>query len=93
MVGKRVAFWCRGLLAAATLGTAAPAIAQSNDAERTIRTDQPGPTIDPNIYGQFVEHLGRSVYEGYGSARMRRPPTPAVSATTSSPRFARSGCR
>ncbi|KQM30919.1 hypothetical protein [Sphingomonas sp. Leaf10] len=64
MVGKRVAFWCRGLLAAATLGTAAPAIAQSNDAELTVRTDRPGSTIDPDIYGQFVEHLGRGVYEG-----------------------------
>ncbi|WP_206606284.1 alpha-N-arabinofuranosidase [Steroidobacter cummioxidans] len=30
----------------------------------TIRADAPGVTIDPNIYGQFVEHLGRGVYEG-----------------------------
>ena len=25
---------------------------------------QPGATIDANIYGQFMEHLGRNVYEG-----------------------------
>jgi alpha-N-arabinofuranosidase len=38
--------------------------AQSFDARITIRADQPGPAINPNIYGQFVEHLGRGVYEG-----------------------------
>jgi hypothetical protein len=30
----------------------------------TIRADQPGAVIDPNMYGQFMEHLGRNVYEG-----------------------------
>jgi alpha-N-arabinofuranosidase len=30
----------------------------------TIRADQPGAKIDANIYGQFMEHLGRNVYEG-----------------------------
>lgn len=30
----------------------------------TIQADQPGHTIDPNIYGQFTEHLGRCIYEG-----------------------------
>ncbi len=29
-----------------------------------IHADQPGATIDRNIYGQFSEHLGRCVYEG-----------------------------
>jgi len=33
-------------------------------AQLTIRADQPGPTIDANLYGQFMEHLGRNVYEG-----------------------------
>jgi alpha-N-arabinofuranosidase len=33
-------------------------------AELTIRADQPGAKIDANIYGQFMEHLGRNVYEG-----------------------------
>jgi alpha-N-arabinofuranosidase len=32
--------------------------------ELTIRADQPGAKIDANIYGQFMEHLGRNVYEG-----------------------------
>ena len=31
-----------------------------------IRTDQPGATIDPNIYGHFAEHLGRCIYGGFG---------------------------
>jgi alpha-L-arabinofuranosidase len=30
----------------------------------TIRADTPGAKIDANIYGQFMEHLGRNVYEG-----------------------------
>ena len=38
--------------------------AESVDARITILADQPGAVIDPNIYGQFVEHLGRGVYEG-----------------------------
>jgi len=29
-----------------------------------VRTDTPGPVINRNIYGHFVEHLGRGVYEG-----------------------------
>jgi alpha-N-arabinofuranosidase len=29
-----------------------------------IEADRPGAVINPNIYGQFVEHLGRGVYEG-----------------------------
>ena len=30
----------------------------------TIRADAPGPVINPNIYGQFAEHLGAGIYEG-----------------------------
>jgi alpha-N-arabinofuranosidase len=30
----------------------------------TLRADQPGPVINPNVYGQFAEHLGAGIYEG-----------------------------
>src|SRR5688572_15271736 len=30
----------------------------------TIRADQPGSVINPNVYGQFAEHLGAGIYEG-----------------------------
>lgn len=30
----------------------------------TVEADKPGPVINRNIYGHFVEHLGRGVYEG-----------------------------
>ena len=30
----------------------------------TLRADKPGAVINPNIYGQFAEHLGRCIYEG-----------------------------
>jgi alpha-N-arabinofuranosidase len=41
--------------------------ARSADAESavlTIDASHPGPVINPNLYGQFTEHLGRCVYEG-----------------------------
>jgi len=34
------------------------------DATLTIQADKPGATIDPALHGQFMEHLGRNVYEG-----------------------------
>jgi alpha-L-arabinofuranosidase len=43
------------------------AAAQSNEAikaELTLRADQPGGTINRNIYGSFAEHLGRDIYDG-----------------------------
>ncbi len=30
----------------------------------TLRADQPGPKVDRHVFGQFVEHLGRGVYDG-----------------------------
>ena len=37
---------------------------KSIEATLTIHADKPGAKIDANIYGQFMEHLGRNVYEG-----------------------------
>src|SRR5690606_5092050 len=48
-------------LAAAT-SFALPAFAESLDL--VIEADNPGPVINKNIYGQFMEHLGRGIYEG-----------------------------
>ncbi|PTS87905.1 MULTISPECIES: alpha-N-arabinofuranosidase [unclassified Caulobacter] len=48
---------------AATLLMASPALAQTSVAA-TLRADQPGPRIAPEVYGQFAEHLGRGIYEG-----------------------------
>jgi alpha-N-arabinofuranosidase len=54
------------ILAAALLqsisGFSAPALASEVALE--IRADQPGDTISRYLYGQFAEHLGRSIYEG-----------------------------
>lgn len=30
----------------------------------TLRADQPGPQIHPDVFGQFAEHLGTGIYEG-----------------------------
>lgn len=49
---------------AAVLGLLSTAFAASKpapvSAQVTLRADQPGATIDANIYGQFMEHLGRT---------------------------------
>ncbi len=36
----------------------------AEDASLTIHVDQPGPTINRHIYGQFAEHLGQGIYGG-----------------------------
>ena len=53
-------------LAAAVVMIAAPAAAAPKPVEATVMVDtsKAGPVIEPAIYGQFAEHLGRSVYEG-----------------------------
>lgn len=57
--GIRVLFAWFALLPAAQAQTDSPIVV-----DLLIRTDQPRARIDPNIYGQFAEHLGRSIYEG-----------------------------
>jgi alpha-N-arabinofuranosidase len=47
------------LAAADSVAAAAPA-----SAELVIKAGQPGPVINPNIYGQFAEHLGHCIYGG-----------------------------
>jgi alpha-N-arabinofuranosidase len=61
----------RRLLGLAVMGVAAfvagSVTARAADAVQvsvTIRADQPGATINPNVYGQFAEHLGAGIYEG-----------------------------
>jgi len=46
----------------ATAATTSPD--SSLSATAVVRTDQPGPIINRNIYGQFAEHLGHCIYEG-----------------------------
>jgi alpha-N-arabinofuranosidase len=43
----------------------APVLAHAAvDVSVTVRTDQPGAVINPNVYGQFAEHLGAGIYGG-----------------------------
>ena len=30
----------------------------------SLNLAEPGPVVNPNIYGHFAEHLGRGIYEG-----------------------------
>lgn len=52
------------LLAASTQARAETPATAAKVATLRVNADRPGPKIDRNIYGQFVEHLGRGVYEG-----------------------------
>lgn len=60
--------WCAGFaicfLSTSILPVARGQNRESNTASLVIRTDEPGATINRNIYGQFAEHLGRLIYEG-----------------------------
>ena len=46
------------------LGATAAAAQDPVSVDVTIRADQPGATINPNVYAQFAEHLGAGIYEG-----------------------------
>ena len=41
-----------------------PQTSAAAEANLIIHADRAGATINPNIYGQFAEHLGRCIYEG-----------------------------
>jgi len=57
---------CVATMAVLSCGASAMAANNSSaaNATLTIRADQPGARIDPALHGQFMEHLGRNVYEG-----------------------------
>ena len=52
------------LAVGALLGVTAAAAQDPVSVDVTIRADQPGATINPNVYAQFAEHLGAGIYEG-----------------------------
>jgi len=60
-MSKRILLALVAALSCAAHGASKP---EPVGAQLTIRADQPGAKIDANIYGQFMEHLGRNVYEG-----------------------------
>lgn len=39
-------------------------VAETFSGDLLLHADQPGPTINPPIYGQFAEHLGNCIYGG-----------------------------
>ena len=53
------------LTAAALVPAAVPAAGPAPfSATATLDAGEPGPKVDRHIFGQFVEHLGRGVYDG-----------------------------
>jgi alpha-N-arabinofuranosidase len=61
-IQQRVA--CALIVAFAAAPGAAVAAAGAAQVQVTVHADQPGPVINPNVYGQFAEHLGAGIYEG-----------------------------
>lgn len=62
--GARMISSYKVLVALVACAVGAPAVAASYNATIAIHADRAGADISPDIYGQFVEHLGRGVYEG-----------------------------
>ena len=60
--------WIKGVLAAATfaagVGVTVTQAAAQVQATLAIDTERPGPVIEPAIYAQFAEHLGKGIYDG-----------------------------
>jgi alpha-N-arabinofuranosidase len=56
----------RALLPVVATVLAAPAALAQSPANVTVTVDtnKTGPKIEPAVYGQFAEHLGRGIYEG-----------------------------
>jgi alpha-N-arabinofuranosidase len=63
MIGK-IAVIAASFVIVAGASAASMPKGERSAARISVDTERSGPTIDPNIYGQFVEHLGRGVYEG-----------------------------
>jgi alpha-N-arabinofuranosidase len=55
---KILALFLLGLASSLALRASEPV------ATLTVRADQSGPVINPNLYGQFAEHLGTCIYGG-----------------------------
>ena len=60
MAARRLISWFVCVLCFGSVAMAQGAV----EVSVTVRADQPGPVINPNIYGQFAEHLGAGIYEG-----------------------------
>ena len=53
-------------------GLAVSRLARAADAEVMLAVDQPGATINPHLYGHFIEHLGGVIYDGVWVGRESR---------------------
>ncbi len=51
-----------------------PTQAATPEGQLSIQADQPGATINRDIFGQFAEHLGRGIYGGIWVGKDSRIP-------------------
>jgi alpha-N-arabinofuranosidase len=56
--------WLAGLLFAGASARATPVPPPPLSVQMVVRADEPRAVINPNLYGQFAEHLGRGIYGG-----------------------------
>ncbi len=61
---RKKILWALAAALVSINGASAATAPKPVEATLTIHADKPGAKIDANIYGQFMEHLGRNVYEG-----------------------------
>ena len=69
---RRRAFLRTAGAGAAALGVWRPAFAA--EADVVLTPSEPGPAIDPHIYGHFIEHLGGVIYDGIWVGRDSKIP-------------------
>ena len=68
--------WLRMCPGAGTLGMASLALLsagtiQAAEVEIQVRLDQPGASISPYVYGQFIEHMGRGIHDGIWAEKLQ----------------------
>ena len=65
--------WFSPILACFVFAGVMPATARAADITTTVEVDlaKPGPTINPYIYGQFIEHMGRCIRGGIWAEMLR----------------------
>ena len=71
-MNRRVLLKAFASTAVGTLATRWPILAA--DAEVELTPEQPGPVINPHIYGHFIEHLGGVIYDGIWVGRESKIP-------------------
>ncbi|HBY62678.1 MAG TPA: alpha-N-arabinofuranosidase [Solibacterales bacterium] len=74
MCGMRRRRFLQSAAGAGVAGLAGSRSVKAAEAEIELRPENAGATIDPHVYGHFIEHLGGVIYDGIWVGRESRIP-------------------